>query len=188
LLLHKKLNRAAEAEDAYRQAIARDPNLAEAYLNLGNLLAKLNRAAEAEGTYLKGLDASPNDTAILNNLILLLRLQRRERDAVPYLEKWLAIAPQDLNPLLALASIHKLFSDLAASAKYAAQARGFIPRDDWYNLTCLESVCGNVDLALEHLRRAAGRESFDRQWAWRDPDFVWIRDDPRFGEIVGNAR
>lgn len=43
----------------------------------------------------------------------------------------------------------------------------------------------NLDLAIEHLRKAAQRETFDPNWAWEDPDLQWIRDDPRFVEIVG---
>lgn len=46
-------------------------------------------------------------------------------------------------------------------------------------------VCGNVDAALEHLRRAAQAKDFDRAWAWQDPDLGWIRSNPRFSEIIG---
>ena len=73
--------------------------------------------------------------------------------------------------------------DLALAARYAAEARPRIPADDHYNPACLESVCGNVDAALAHLRRAAGDPDFNRDWARRDPDFEWIRDDLRFGEF-----
>jgi tetratricopeptide (TPR) repeat protein len=135
----------------FRHAIDRDPNLAQAYSNLG----------------------------------LLLCLQHREREAIPLLENHAKLAPQDFNPLLALASIHKLLGDATTSAQYAGEARALIPADDWYNLACLESVCGNMDAALEHLRRATQQPRFDRDWARRDPDFAWIRGDPRFAEIVG---
>jgi hypothetical protein len=42
-----------------------------------------------------------------------------------------------------------------------------------------------VDAAIEHLRRAVQLGNFDREWAKRDPDLEWIRDDPRFKELVG---
>jgi hypothetical protein len=41
-------------------------------------------------------------------------------------------------------------------------------------------------VAIEHLRRAAQSEKFDRAYAKRDPDLEWIRDDPRFKEILGD--
>jgi len=184
--LLRKLERPAEAEAAYRQAIAKDPNYAKAYSNLGILLRKLERYAEAEEMYRKGLAISPDDTDILNNLTFLLRLGDRAREALPLLDKWAALTPQDFNPPLALACIHRQLGDLALSANHATQARALIPPDDWYNLACLESICGNVEAALEHLRRAAEQDKFNPAHARRDPDLGWIRDDPRFGEIVGS--
>lgn len=71
------------------------------------------------------------------------------------------------------------------SAKFAVQARALIKSDDWYNVACLESVCGNMDAAIENLRRVAEDKEFDCAWAKRDPDLEWIRADPRFKEVVG---
>jgi hypothetical protein len=39
--------------------------------------------------------------------------------------------------------------------------------------------------AFEYLQRAAQKEEFNSTWAWEDPDLQWMRDDPRFVEIVG---
>ncbi|MDL1944787.1 hypothetical protein FBQ99_20875 [Chloroflexi bacterium CFX2] len=64
------------------------------------------------------------------------------------------------------------------------KARQYIPEDDFYNRACLESVSDNFDLAFEHLEKAAQKEKFNPAWAWEDPDLQWIRDDPRFVEIV----
>ena len=60
-----------------------------------------------------------------------------------------------------------------------------MPEDDWYNRACLESVCDNFDLAFEYLQRAAKNDELDATWIWEDPDLEWIRNDPRFVEIVG---
>jgi tetratricopeptide (TPR) repeat protein len=55
----------------------------------------------------------------------------------------------------------------------------------YYNLACFESMRNNPDAAFEHLRRAAQLPEFSLTRARLDPDFEWIRDDPRFKEIVG---
>ena len=53
-----------------------------------------------------------------------------------------------------------------------------------YNLACCESLAGQTEDAIEHLRRAAeGSERF-RELAREDSDFDPIRDDPAFREIV----
>jgi hypothetical protein len=54
-----------------------------------------------------------------------------------------------------------------------------------YNLACAESLLGETDQALEHLRESlAGRPDFAQQ-AQGDDDLAALRDDPRFAEIVG---
>ncbi len=103
---------------------------------------------------------------------------------MPLLEKLIEITPDDFNPYLALASINKQFGK-SILAEHLVKARQFLPEDDFYNRACLESVCDNIDLAFEYLEKAAKRERFNPVWAWDDPDLQWIRDDPRFTEIVG---
>ena len=50
---------------------------------------------------------------------------------------------------------------------------------------CLESVAGNVEAAIEALRIALEHQEQTVEWARDDPDFVFIRDDPRYRALVG---
>ena len=177
------LGRKAEALAAYDRALEINPQYAQAHYNRGNVLDDLGRKAEAEEAYRSAIRLAPEDPGMYAGLILLLRLQGRAREALPLAEKRLSLDPENFNVLLALASMHRHLGNRDEAARYAAEARPRIPADDHYNLACLESVCGNVDAALAHLRRAAGDPDFDRDWARRDPDFEWICDDPRFGEF-----
>ena len=187
LLLAKDATRAREAEAEYRAAMALDPKDAGAHYNLGALLAQdAARAQEAEAEYRAAIEYDPNNTSTYLHIMILLRQNDRAEESLPFVEKWMQLDPQNFGPPLALASIHKKYGRLSESAKFAAQARALIKPDDWYNLACLESVCGNVDAAVAHLRRAAQSDEFDRDLAKRDPDFEWIREDARFKEIVGN--
>ncbi len=59
--------------------------------------------------------------------------------------------------------------------------------DSWelvYDLACVESLAGNADAALEHLRRAVELDTAAAGRARDDPDFDSIRDDPRFASAV----
>ncbi|HXF85478.1 MAG TPA: tetratricopeptide repeat protein [Anaerolineales bacterium] len=80
-VLLEKLERYAEAEDAFRQAIAKDPNDAAAYSNLGNLLQKLGRYAEAEDAYRQAIAKDPNDAQAYSNLGVLLKKLERYAEA-----------------------------------------------------------------------------------------------------------
>jgi tetratricopeptide (TPR) repeat protein len=183
VLTHSK--RYDEAEAACRKAIELDPNNVIAYNNLGNLLRNLKRYDEAEATYRKGIEIDPNWSSSYNSLSLLLRLINRDPEALSLAEKAQLLDPSSSHHLLALASIHKKLGHQPESNQYIAQARELFEPDDWYNLACVESVSGDTDVAIENLRRVAQLPTFDREWARADPDLEWIRDDPRFKEIVG---
>jgi hypothetical protein len=53
-----------------------------------------------------------------------------------------------------------------------------------YTLACFESLSGDGDLAIEHLRRAAVVEPKVADWAKDDSDLDPIRDDPRFESAI----
>jgi hypothetical protein len=61
-----------------------------------------------------------------------------------------------------------------------------------YTLACLESLNGDRDSAVDHLRRAVAREPRIGEWAKSDSDLDPIRDDPRFASAIagepGRAR
>jgi hypothetical protein len=114
----------------------------------------------------------------------MLRLLGHEADVVPILEKLITVAPDDFNPYLGIVSIQKCLGK-PISDEYLTKARTLISPEDWYNLACLESVCGNLEVAFGYLAQAVRKEEPDPVWIWKDPDMVWLRDDPRFAEIVG---
>jgi mannose-6-phosphate isomerase-like protein (cupin superfamily) len=56
-----------------------------------------------------------------------------------------------------------------------------------YNLACAETLAGEPDQALEHLRRSIELEERFREYARTDEDFATIRDRPEFRELVEAA-
>ena len=53
-----------------------------------------------------------------------------------------------------------------------------------YNLACLETLEGHVDVALELLQRAFPSQPKLRRWAPDDDDLASLRDDPRFQRLL----
>jgi tetratricopeptide (TPR) repeat protein len=154
---------------------------------LGNIAYQLrmaDRFAEAEPFYRRALELDKENPRRYIGLVTLLRQTNRDAEAVPFAEHWLALAPEDADPPLALAVICRKLDRGEESARYSEIARRLVKEDAWYTRACIESVAGNVDLAIEYLRRAAEDKEFDRDWARRDPDLEWIRNDPRFKAIV----
>jgi tetratricopeptide (TPR) repeat protein len=55
-----------------------------------------------------------------------------------------------------------------------------------YNLACCESLTGRAADALDHLRQAIDMTEQFRGFAKDDSDFDPIRDDPAFGQLIGD--
>jgi tetratricopeptide (TPR) repeat protein len=70
------------ALDAYRQAVAVDPTLLDAQINLGCLLHETGRLAEAERSYRAALAACDNAPALQYNLGVLLEDMGRDAQAL----------------------------------------------------------------------------------------------------------
>jgi quercetin dioxygenase-like cupin family protein len=63
--------------------------------------------------------------------------------------------------------------------------RGFVAENDseWqghYNLACLESLTKNREGAIAELKRAIELDPQAKEYAAKDEDFDWMRDDPEF--------
>jgi tetratricopeptide (TPR) repeat protein len=176
-----------EAEASYRKAIEINPAYVNSYNNLGLLLNAQNRHVEAEMIYrnLVELEEKNNNAKYL--LAKTLRKLNREDEAIEVLLAMSSVEAEYYLGYLELGSIQKTKGNSAETHRYLDLARPLIVKDDqyWYNLTCVESILGNADLAFDNLRKAAIESSFNHIWSWEDPDLQWIRDDPRFVEIVG---
>jgi hypothetical protein len=74
-------------------------------------------------------------------------------------------------------------------AEVAARGREIVAEHPYpwllYNVACCESLAGEPDHAIEHLRQGIEQMDDMRQMAAQDSDFDPIREDPRFQELVG---
>jgi tetratricopeptide (TPR) repeat protein len=70
----------------------------------------------------------------------------------------------------------------------ATIAEGLAERPDHpvllYNLACAESLAGDADSAIAHLRRAIELRPETARWADEDEDFKPLREDPRFASAI----
>ncbi len=73
---------AEAALQAYAQAIAADPALVDAHINLGRLLHEAGRFAKAEQVYREAMKACGSDPLLLYNLGVLLEDMNRKPEAV----------------------------------------------------------------------------------------------------------
>ena len=97
----------AEAEAAYRQAIAIDPKKASYWQNLGVTYYQMQRLSDAEQSLKTGLQLTPND-AQLNYLLGIVYLQMaRYSDSGVYLLKANQLDPNLPEPYYGLGVLYK---------------------------------------------------------------------------------
>ena len=176
-------------EAAARQAIEIDPTNANAYFNLGFLLARdLARVDEAETAFRQAIELEPDNPRYIYRLALLLhdKLQRLD-EADSLYRRAIELAPDDPFYYSGHISLLMQQSQQAEALALSKTMRTLLDAsENWYGMAVLDAILGNVEASLNYLRQAARETTFDRQWARVDPDLASIRDDPRFDEIVGD--
>ena len=105
----------AQAEQAYREAIARAPSFADPYLNLGVLLGDAGRVAEAAECYRQGLLHCPREALLHFNLGVALEDLEQNADALRAYETCLRLEPT-------LADAHYNAARLHEQSGHATQA------------------------------------------------------------------
>ncbi|MDD1649172.1 MAG: tetratricopeptide repeat protein [Methylococcaceae bacterium] len=92
---HAALGQAAEAELAYREALAINPDWMPAYVNLGDLFRPTGRDAEGANLIQQGLARQPQAAALHHSLGLARVRQKDLPAALASLKKALDLAPED---------------------------------------------------------------------------------------------
>lgn len=187
VFLHAGGKRLDEAERAYRKAIELDPSDSTNFINLGNLLTILKRNDEAETVFRDAIRRFPGEHRVLHAAVIFLRNTNQNDGALSLLYRALESDPDYAGTKVGIASVLRSLGRLDESKELAEQVVKIIPEDDayWYNQACVQAILGNNDISFEYLKKATGEKDFNINWAWEDPDLQWLRDDPRFAEIVG---
>ncbi len=149
-------NRLGAAEDALRKAIARAPDLPEAWNGLGSVLLRSNRAADAEAAYTQALALLPEQAEILTNRASARHTLGRREDTLDDLRRAIAIDPK-YTPAWRLHGTVLMdarnFGE-AASAFARVDALGQATVDDLVSLGESRAATGAVDAGLASLARA----------------------------------
>ena len=98
---------APAACEAYRRALALDPELADAYVNLGRLRHESGDAREAARLYHLALERSPDDPVLHFNLALALEDTRGAEAAIRHYERALALDPDFADAHYNLAGLYE---------------------------------------------------------------------------------
>jgi len=124
------LARQEEAEGAYRQALVARPDLADAYVSLGNLRAFQDDYEGAVEWFMKAREVDPGVNPFLS-LGVIYYVHGNDTQAKVWLEAALRIAPEDVDSNLYLALTLDRMGEKAQAVTFLERSLAQAPRHRW---------------------------------------------------------
>jgi tetratricopeptide (TPR) repeat protein len=159
------------AKKYYEKASKMNPQYAEAINNLGTVFYAQKSYRRAVKQYEKALEYSPDSASIYSNLGTAHFARKKYEDAVVAYQKALTLDPQVF--------------ERRSSSGVLLQERSVEERAKFhYYLAKLYAKNGNDEAALLYLRKALEEGWKDRAKIPEEPEFVKLRENAEFKEIV----
>jgi len=165
-----------QAIQNFQQALAADPNDANAYYNLGATYFALGRQrsdpqlmAQAEGLYHQCLDSAPNHTDCHRGLAALLVETNRTESAFTLLKRWATQSPGQANPRIELARLYEEFGDRDNASRHLTDAIHLDSNNPraWTALGRIREQQGLANQALSNYQQAYNLNQFQPGLAQR---------------------
>jgi len=171
----------------FKRAVQVNPHNAYAWDALGTLYKSAGLYKDAILAYQQATSINPPKALYFHNLGLVYACEGRDEDAVGAFQRVIEIDP---NYSLAHATLggyyRKLGLEELAQKHIGKAMKNIFDSENEYNRACLEAICGNTDHAIELLGVALKNKQTYVDWILRDPDLDFIRQDPRFKQLVSD--
>jgi Flp pilus assembly protein TadD len=194
----------ASALSHYQSAVRVNTTSPELYNKMGIAELQLNERASARKYFLRALKLNPQFNAPINNMGVLDLLDRRYKSSISYFKQALALDETNAHTHLNLASawmglgeVDYAMTEYARALELDADVLSASPEGIAAQVTTPEQRArisfliaksymkrGNLDGALEYLRRAKEGHYPEMSSVYKDPVFTALWDDPRLAKIV----
>jgi|GEM_PF-777943 tetratricopeptide (TPR) repeat protein len=181
---HVGLGNHKEAIDCYNEALKLNREFADPWIGKGGAFIARGNYLKALGCYNTALKLDPINSLAWSAKGDALSLLGRDELAKKSYEEAAKQRIKSATLFIALARLYRKLGPEADSIEACKTARDLIDTETEYNRACFEAVCGSPEAALALLRTALEKKQGTADWARRDPDFEFIRDDPRFAALL----
>ena len=182
------VSRTSNDEISLRKAIELDPQTASNHFDLGYFLSQdPSRLHESEASYCQAIKLEPNNARYIYRLGLLLQESMHSHmEAESAYRRAIELEPANAYFYGGLVGLLVQQSRQSDALEVGAIMRELLnANEQWYGLATLDAMLGNIDAAVESLKKAALKPGFKCDWARIDPDLASIRSHEGFIEIVG---
>jgi len=191
----KMLHRYEEARAEFDEAIRTSPNDFEAHHLYGRLFFEVGDIEASAQMFRRASELRVEDYQ--TPLLLAQSLRRLGRleeghvariEGIERVERQLALWPDDARALALGAAeiVHDGEAERERALAWVVRAAAAAPDDPsvWYNIACTYAGLQMQEPALEWLGKTFEIGMGVRAWVEHDPDFDFLRDDPRFQAMV----
>lgn len=182
-----------EAATEFETAIRLDSQLYEAYFFYARCLFMRGDLQKSALLYEKASAVQPEDykaPILVSSIYERLGESQAARIAtlrgLQTVERHIELNPDDQRALALGANVQLQIGSRERALEWARRAMTLNPGSStvYYNLACFYVRAGEVDKALECLKKRIEGGALPREWIDNDSDFDPIRDDPRFQALI----
>lgn len=182
-----------EAEKEFEAAIRLNPKLYDGYYLYARCCFAKGDKEMAAALFRKASELDPEDYQSLNHLEMCLRslgrpaeAQQACKAALAAAERRIAVDPTDTRALYLGAGACQLLGERTRALDLAARALAMDPEESsiLYNVACTYALLGESERALDLLETAVNNGFGHKEWIENDPDFVSLRELPRFQSLM----
>lgn len=171
----------------FKRVVQLNPRNAHAWDALGNLYKSGGQYKEALLAYQQAISNDPSKALYHHHLALVYACEGRMEDAIDVLQRVIEIDPDHGLAHAALGGYYRKMGLEELAQKHVGKAmKSIFDSENEYNRACLAAICGDTDQALRLLRVALQNKQTYVDWILRDPDLDFIRQDPRFKQLISD--
>jgi TolB-like protein/Tfp pilus assembly protein PilF len=182
-----------EAEKEFETAIQLDPKLFEAYYQYGRTCRSQGKHDQAAKLFEKATQARPEDyqaalflASAYDDLNLETETKKANQKALDVFRKHLDLNPDDSRALYLGAGALIRADESEEALQWVQRAVAIDPYDTavQYNATCIYSLLGKIEEALDYFEKAIDSGFSSLEWINNDSDLNPIRNHTRFQEAL----
>lgn len=184
-----------EADDSFKRSLALKPDLYEGYLFYGRNCLNRGQYEQASELFGKAGEIKSDDYRAVGLQAMCLQSLGRIEEAMAAARQSLARAervvverPDDADALSFGAGLLAMLGERDRTKDWAERAAIIEPGDHYmyYNLACAFAGLGELDLAIDNLEQALGRQSLKSlmEFMLNDADLDVLRNHPRYLALV----
>ena len=162
-----------------------NPRNARAWDALGTLYKSAGMYKDAIVAYQQAISTDPSKSLYYHHLGLVYACEGRDQDAITAFQRVIEIDPDYSLAHATLGGYYRKMGYEELAQKHIGKAmKNIFDSENEYNRACLEAICGHAEQAIKLLDVALKNKQTYVDWILRDPDLDFIRQDPRFKQLI----